>query len=153
MSHELSVASAGFDDLLRREAALNETLRQGRLLEAYTTFYHDGARYAPARVRPGEASAVALRFFEWADTFVGAVPVRTLAGGQVSCSEWRGAWCAYREATGDGSRIVARRWRDGKVVRERVTVRRPSARARSVRALRTAGAPGLDPRACLSASW
>jgi hypothetical protein len=64
-----------------------------------------------------------MRFFEWADTFVGAVPVRTLAGHDVSCSEWRGTWCTIRDGLRRATRVVARRWRDGKVVRERVTAR------------------------------
>jgi hypothetical protein len=123
------------DDVLAREKALNETLRQGRLLEAYTTFYRDGDRADPAQP-DADASAVALRFFEWADTFVGAVPVRTMAGNDVSCSEWRGAWSAHRDAAGDGCRIVARHWQDGKVIRERVTLRRSSALTRPARALK-----------------
>jgi hypothetical protein len=110
-------------DLISRENALNEVLRQGRLLEAYTSFYHENARH-PARLTGEDPSAVALRFFEWADTFVGAVPVRTMAGDSVSCSEWRGAWTAAAGGLRGGSRVVARQWRDGKVVRERVTVRR-----------------------------
>jgi hypothetical protein len=113
------------DDLLAKETALNEALRQGRLLEAYTTFYHEGAHPLPSTPDPRDASAVALRFFEWADTFVGALPVRTMAGENVSCSEWRGVWCPPRDAVrGHGTRVVARHWRDGKVVRERVTARR-----------------------------
>jgi hypothetical protein len=117
------------DDLMTRETALNEALRQGRLLEAYSTFYHEGARHHPVGIHDGDASSAALRFFEWADTFVGAVPVRTMAGDQVSCSEWRGAWSSGREAGFPGSRVVARLWRDGKVVRERVT-RRPASHVR-----------------------
>jgi hypothetical protein len=81
-----------------------------------------------------DASAVALRFFEWADTFVGAVPVRTMAGTDVSCAEWRGAWSAHRDSAGGGRRLVARRWQDGKVVRERVTLH-PPAHAQPARAL------------------
>ena len=111
------------DDLLSRETALNEALRQGRLLEAYTTYYHEGARHHSAWMATGDDSSAALRFFEWADTFVGAVPVRTMAGDYTSCSEWRGAWSTSRHGAGAGSRMVARRWRDGKVVRERVTLR------------------------------
>jgi hypothetical protein len=120
------------DDVLAQETALNETLRQGRLLEAYTTFYRDGAPAEPET----DASAVALQFFEWADTFVGAVPVRTMAGTHVSCSEWRGAWSAHRDSARDGSRIVARHWQDGKVIRERVTLRRPSVNVRPTRTLK-----------------
>jgi hypothetical protein len=110
------------DDLISRETALNEALRQGRLLEAYSTFYHDDARHCPTRAAADDESSAALRFFEWADTFVGAVPVRTMAGESTSCSEWKGAWNTSREGT--GSRVVSRQWRDGKVIRERVTVRK-----------------------------
>jgi hypothetical protein len=111
------------DDLLANETALNDALRQGRLLEAYTTFYHEGARHQAAPAGAGDDSAVTLRFFEWADIFVGAVPVRTLAGHDISCSEWRGPGRALTDGVTHGTRVVARWWRDGKVVCERVTER------------------------------
>jgi hypothetical protein len=111
------------DDLLSKETALNDALRQGRLLEAYTTFYHEGARHLTAPAGAGDASVVTLRFFEWADLFVGAVPVRTLAGQEVSCSEWRGPGRTLTDGVRHGTRVVARQWRDGKVVHERVTER------------------------------
>jgi hypothetical protein len=110
------------DDLLANETALNDALRQGRLLEAYTTFYHEGARHQAAPAVAGDASIVTLRFFEWADLFVGAVTVRTLAGHDTSCSEWRGPGRTLTDGV-TGTRVVARWWRDGKVVCERVTER------------------------------
>lgn len=105
-------------DVRARDRALNEALRRGRLLQAYSAFYRDSAGPHWHRDRSGALTRT-LRFFQWADAFRDAVPVRTVAADDLSYSEWRGP---SRGAGADAStarRVVARRWgHDGKVIRE-----------------------------------
>ena len=104
-------------DLQQRDAALNAELGRGRLLSAYATFYR-----ATSRGETPDDRARVVRFLQWADTFVGCVPVRNAVTDDRSYSEW--VRLVPEGPTGPCVRLVARRWRDGRVVEERAIVRR-----------------------------
>jgi hypothetical protein len=105
------------EDLQRREEALNETLRRGRLLTAYTTFY-----LATSQGGAADDRTRVLHFLQWADTFVGRVPVRNAVSDDRSYSQWEIP--VSGGPPGSGTQLVTRRWRDGKVVQEWAIVRR-----------------------------
>jgi hypothetical protein len=108
-------------DVPRLEEELNAKLLAGRFLEAYEEFYSEDAmqpRRGLRRRHAGSDYARALAFFGWVETFLGAFPVRSVTARDTSVSEWivnRRPRPGHRA----GTQVVARRWRDGKVVRER----------------------------------
>lgn len=115
--HLLKAAPA---DVRTLEEELNAKLLAGRFLEAYEEYYSEDAvqpRGGPRRP-VGSDYARALAFFGWVETFLGAFPVRSITARDTSVSEW----IVNRRPPpghGAGTQVVARRWRDGKVVRER----------------------------------
>jgi hypothetical protein len=116
--HLLSTVPA---DVHRLEEELNAKLLAGRFLEAYEEFYSEDAMQPRRGLRgrhAGSDYARALAFFGWVETFLGAFPVRSVTARDTSVSEWivnRRPRPGHRA----GTQVVARHWRDGKVVRER----------------------------------
>ncbi|UCF40728.1 MAG: hypothetical protein JSW43_13555 [Gemmatimonadota bacterium] len=108
-------------DVRTLEEQLNAKLLAGRFLEAYEEYYSEDAmepRRARRGLHVGSDYARALAFFGWVETFLGAFPVRSVTARDTSYSEWI---VSRRPRAGrqGGTQVVARRWRDGKVVRER----------------------------------
>ncbi len=107
-------------DLRALEEELNAKLLAGRFLEAYEQFYSADAMRPRLEPRGRDAGADydrALAFFGWVETFLGAFPVRAVTARDTSYSEWV---VDRRPVLGRrATQVVARRWRDGKVVRER----------------------------------
>jgi hypothetical protein len=104
-------------DLQQREQALNDALARDRLVSAYATFYGPELWNTPDGGRTD-----VVRFLEWADRFIGRVPLRNAVTDHASYSEWASA--GRDRATARDVWVIARSWRSGKVVRERAMVRR-----------------------------
>lgn len=108
-------------DVRTLEEQLNAKLLSGRFLEAYEEYYSEDAVQPRRGLRGRHAGSDyvrALAFFGWVETFLGAFPVRSVTARDTSYSEWivnRRTRSGHR----GGTQVVARRWRDGKVVRER----------------------------------
>lgn len=104
------------------ERDLNRLIVHGRFLDAFTKFYHPQAVMRPSAAIGNVVPDVdpAIAFFEWVETFVGGVPIRTAISDDVAYSEWlRGP--ASRDASSQAAtRIVARRWLAGRVAEERI---------------------------------
>lgn len=115
------MTTPALQDLQQRDAALNAELGRGRLLRAYATFYR-----AAGPEESSDDRARVVRFLQWADTFVGRRPVRNAVTGDRSYSEWVSQAPLHRRVP--GVQLIIRRWRDGKVVQERVITRRVTGR-------------------------
>jgi hypothetical protein len=117
----MQLLKAGPADVRRLEEELNAKLLAGRFLEAYEQYYTEDAMRPRRGQRNRQADtdyARALAFFGWVETFLGAFPVRSVTARDTSYSEWI-VNRRPRAGHGAGTQVVARRWRDGKVVRER----------------------------------
>lgn len=129
----MTVAGGPYD-LGALETALNETLAKGRLLDAYATYYDERAlRGLSAGTTPDDRDRYrVLAFFSWAERFHGLVPARSAAGARVSRSEWVGPAPPHATRSAPRRRVVTRRWRQGRVVGERIEDHAPDDRGAGI---------------------
>lgn len=129
-AHQPNGAGPTAREVLALDEELNRSITRGRFLDAFLEFYHPEALVPPA-VAPTtddarDMAARAVAFFDWVETFIGTLPLRSVACDDATCSQW------VRDAKDrDGRRRVreqwiARRWVWGRVIDERVTLRPPS---------------------------
>lgn len=110
-------------DIARQDEELNAMLREARFVEAFERFYHDNVVMQENAAEPvlGKAANLAREqeFFGSVEEVEESTLVSSAVDGDASLSEW-----VVRLRFKDGTvfalnQVAARRWQDGKVVRER----------------------------------
>ena len=101
------------------EDNLNQMILAGRFLEAYQVYYRDAVPVRPSSKSANQLDrARVVQFFNWAEGFLGAVLLGGGIGEDVSYSEWLRVFSLDSGVYRTTKQVLARRWRDGKVVRE-----------------------------------
>ena len=105
------------------DARLNEMVLAGKAMEAFEEFYAEDVVMQENSEPPIEGKDAnrkrEMEFFDMVEEFHGAKLLSSAVNGDVTFSEWE--WDMTLKGVGRVklSQVAVRRWRDGKVARER----------------------------------